>query len=438
MISGQRRPSPPRNRYGRMCAVLVALWGSTTVPALAQPRSRQLVLVQPENSELITRVEGQTRDLGVTLQVAPRGWARGTAEQAAEIATERSADFVARVQRSGKGVLEVRIYAAGTRTLRARRVPHAKSERLGTSAELEAAALVLRGELSSLIEAEREAAAAREAPAPEGGSGGSGAPPGAAGGAAGTGTSTEGRSSSQRRTDETKPARAAAEPKPDERDSDRTSDEASEEPIDEEPDEEHEAEEEEEDEEPSAPLESYTVRRSAWTLRGGARGSIPLESHVAGSIVLGARAPLAFLEVGLALSTAVPFEIPHETARITLWRSALTAEALAVIPAGPRLRALLGVDLGVVLYARSTDQVDPAFRASAAKPSWAATLGAQAELQWLLTRQFGVALGLGLAYLPQQTRFAYTDNPSQPREIIAELRRFEPHATVGLFGLFGD
>jgi hypothetical protein len=421
-----------------VCAVLVALWGSTSVPALAQSRSLSLVLVQPENSELITRVEGQTRDLGVMLQVAPRGWTRGTAEQAAAIATERGADFVARVQRSANGVLEVRIYAAGLGTLRARRVPHAKSERLGTSAELEAAALVLRGELTSLIEAEREAAEAREASVPVSGAGGSGSPPGAAGGTPGTGaTSGTGSGSSQRQAEEPKPSRPAAEPKPDERDSDRTSDESTEEPDEAEPDDSDEEEEEEEDEEPSAPLESYTAHRSAWTFRGGVRGSIPLESRVAGSLVLGARAPVAFLEIGVALSTALPFEISDPTARITLWRSSLTAEALAVIPVGPRLRALLGLDLGVVLYARNTEQVEAGFRAAASKPSWGATLGAQAELQWLLTRQFGVALGLGLAYLPTPTRFAYTDNPSQTHE-IAELRRLEPQAMVSLFGLFGD
>jgi hypothetical protein len=172
-------------------------------------------------------------------------------------------------------------------------------------------------------------------------------------------------------------------------------------------------------------------------LRGGARGSIPIEHHVVGGLVLGARAPVSFLEIGLALATALPFEISDPFARITLWRSSLSAEALAVIPVGPRLRALLGIDVGVVLYARSTDRVDPKFLPAASQPSWAATLGAQAELQWLLTRQFGVALGLGLAYLPQRTRFAYTDTPSQTHE-IAGLSSLEPQATVSMFGLVGD
>jgi hypothetical protein len=428
MISGQRGPSPPRNRFsrtaGRVGAILVALWGSMTSPADAQSHGLRLVLVQPENAELITRVEGQTRDLGVTLQVAPSGWSRGTAEQAAAIAAANDADFVARLQRSAGGVLELRVYAARARTLRTRRVPHARSERLGTSAELEAAALVLRGELTELIEADREAE--QEPSAPPGNTG-LATPPVAAGEPARTGGSP------QRQTGEPS---TAVKPKPSEEVTTRVREEPDEEP-EAEPDEEEEEEEEEVDE-PSAPLENYTAGRSPWTLRGGVQGSIPIDSHLAGSLLLGARAPVAFVEVGVALTTALPFEITDPTAGFTLWRSSLVAEALAAIPVGPRLRALLGVEAGVVLYARSTDDVDPRFTAAGSELHWAATLGAHAELQWLLARQFGVALGFGLAYSPQRTRFAYReDATSQPHEIAA-LRSLEPHASLSLFGLFGE
>src|SRR4051812_28042056 len=178
MISGQRSP----HLFGGigLCGVLVALGATPVASTRVQAENYRLVLVQPENSELITRVEGQTRDLGVSLQVAPSGWSSGSAEQAARVATERGADFVARVQRSSQGVLEVRVYAARQRSLRARNVPsHARSDRLTTSAELEAAALVLRGELSELIEAEREPAASAPSGTPSTG-GSSTAPPTAA------------------------------------------------------------------------------------------------------------------------------------------------------------------------------------------------------------------------------------------------------------------
>ncbi|HET6340128.1 MAG TPA: hypothetical protein VFG30_43260 [Polyangiales bacterium] len=429
MISGQRSSRP---RGIGFCGVLIALWGNLTAPAHAQTTTYRLVLVQPDNAELIPRVEGQTRDLGVTLQVAPSGWSSGSAEQAARVATERGADFVARVQRSSQGVLEVRVYAARQRSLRARKVPsHARSDRLTTSAELEAAALVLRGELSALIEAEREAATtAAPGGTPStgvGGSGGSGAPPTAAG-TTGGGVSDGSRSqqlpSSAGATKPAAPKLSEPEPAP-------TQAEDEDEEVD-------EADEPEEREEPSQPLENYSARTTTWTLRGGARVSTPLESKVAVAALVGGRAQLLpFLEVGLALSTALPIELGDQNVRIAIWRSSFTAEALAVFPVGPRLRALIGIDLGAVLYARSTDVVAKGYSAAGSTGAWSATLGAQGELQWLLTRQFGVALGVGLAYLPQKTRFAYTGESPQPDEIAA-LRSLEPHATASLFGLFGD
>jgi hypothetical protein len=440
MISGQWGRRLPKGVH-RGCqrwlyGVLVALWGSMTAAAHAQPENFRLVLVQPENSELITRVEGQTRDLGVTLQVAPGGWSSGAAEQAATVAAKHGADFVARIQRSSQGVLEVRVYAVGQRSLRARRVPaHARSDRLTTSAELEAAALVLRGELTALIDAEREAAEARRAsdaaPVATGSSGSSDTPPAAAG-------STAGGVSSGNRSQQLPSSPPRAKPAT----SSRPVSEAGEADADQDEarvaDEDDEEDEEEPDDEPSEPLESYTVRRSTWTLRGGLRASVPLDSEVTGGALVGARAQVSFLELGLALSTALPVQLADRNVRIRLWRSALTAEALAVIPVGPRLRALLGVDAGVVLYARRTDRVPLGYSAAGSQNAWSATLGAQAELQWLLTRQFGVALGLGLAYIQQRTRFSYTvAAQSQPHEIAA-LRSFEPHATASLFGLFGE
>ena len=70
--------------------------------------------------------------------------------------------------------------------------------------------------------------------------------------------------------------------------------------------------------------------------------------------------------------------------------------------------------------------------------TWRATLGAQAELQWLLARQLGLALGVGLRYLPREARFAFdAEVPEQTLE-IAELERLEPELRLGLFGLFGQ
>jgi hypothetical protein len=327
-------------------------------------------------------------------------------------------------------VLEVWVYAAAARSLRSRNVlSRGRSDRLTTSAELEAAALVLRGELSALIEAQREA----EAEAVQDGSppstGGSGAPPPTAAASSGGGVNASSRSQQLPTAAGANTARPVAAARP------------SAPPVEEEEDDESVEEEEDDVDEPSPPLENYSVRRLTWTVRGGARVSAPLVgSKVALGAVVGGRAQLLpFLELGIALSTALPIEITRTdpSVRISIWRSSLTAEALAVFPIGPRLRALIGMELGAVLYARSTDRVPEGYFPAGSEGAWSATLGGQGELQWLLTRQFGVALGLGLAYLPQRTRFAYTGVSSQPDE-IAVLRSFEPHATASLFGVFGD
>lgn len=424
MISGQRWWSLPGGHHSiELCGVLITLWGGMTVPAHAQPSSFRLVLVQPENAQLITRVAGQTRDLGVALVVAPGGWSSGTVEQAAQVARARGADFVARVHRTSQGVLEVRVYAARQRSLRARNVPsHARSDRLKTSAELEAAALVLRGELSALIEVEREAAQAPPAGStPNTGTAPSSTPPTTAGS---TGRDVSGASRSQQLP--TPPERTTTPAKP------PAAREGAQDNDDEDVD------EPDEPEAPSQPLENYAARRSTWTLRGGLRGSVPLESKAAVGVVVGGRVQLSpSLEIGLALSTSLPFTLTSPKARIELWRSDFTAEALAVIPAGPRLRALVGIDAGAVLYARSTDRVAKGYAEAESANACSPTLGVQAELQWLLARQLGVAVGVGLAYLPQRTRFAYTGELPQPDEIAA-LRSWEPHAAASLFGLFGD
>jgi hypothetical protein len=263
------------------------------------------------------------------------------------------------------------------------------------------------------------------------------APPTAAGGSSAGTSSTSGRSqqlpsgTSNPAPVRAKPAEAAAAAE-EEADEDSDTDEDEAEAEDEEAD-------EEEPEPPSPPLQSYTNKRSPWTLRGGVRGSSPLGSKFPLGLVVGGRAQLLpFLEVGLSVGTSLPFELADPTVRITLWRSFASAEALAVFPVGPRLRALVGVDAGVVLYARRTRHVLAGFAPDRGEQAWSATLGAQAELQWLLTRQFGVALGVGLSYLPQRTRFAYTEEPNAKPHEIAALRSVEPHATASIFGQFGD
>ncbi len=413
-----------RTRSWLGCGLFVLCIGSVA-GARAQERFR-VSLVQPKNSELVTRVEGQTRDLGVEIEVVPDLWRERTAARAAIVAAERGADFLVRVDRARSGALEVRVYGVRQRTLRARRVPpQSRRDRLGSSAELEAAALVLRGELSALIEAQREA----------GGGGQTGAT-GAAGSGAAGGGGTDPPSqpedpavvrepNSQTTKPVTKPS-TTQEAKPEREREDVASQPDAEEPED----------EPEEPEEPDVPLENYNDRPDGFTLRGGMQGSLAVGDTAAFSALIGGRLQLQWATLGLAVSTALPFELDARDVRIRLHRHAATAEALAVVPWGPRLRALFGIDAGVVLYARTTEAAPVGFERLASDLAWSPTLGVQAELQWLVARNFGLALGAGLRYVLRRTAFAYTDRDPNQKLEIAALARTEPWLSLTLFGLF--
>ena len=157
------------------------------------------------------------------------------------------------------------------------------------------------------------------------------------------------------------------------------------------------------------------------------------------ALAVGLRAPLEWLELGVQASSSLPLSLASapEGIEIELWRHALSPEALAALPLTRRLRLLLGIQAGVVLYSRSTGPVAPPLEATGSRFSWNATLGAQVELQWLLARHFGAALSLGVDAIVPRTRFAYepVDPRSQPRE-LAELGPLEPWATAGFLWLF--
>ncbi|HKP60847.1 MAG TPA: hypothetical protein VJV78_29160 [Polyangiales bacterium] len=420
MISGQDGPRPVKIAWGLGVWLVAVLIGVAAV-ARAEPKWR-LVLLQPQDGELVTRVEGQTRDLGVRVDVIASGW-EGDAEQAQKIATQRGADFVARIVRGGGGALEVQVYAVKLRGLRQRAVPRGKGEKLGGSAELEAAALVLRGELSALMHEEGD----------EGGESVAGVGGVAGGVAAGSG------GSQQRRTGESEGSREEREGAHSDEDADADNDKDTDEDKDEDEDED-EDDDEDSDSDADQPVENFSARTGVWTARLGGRGSLPIDGEGAFGLVVGGRAQaVEWLEIGLAFSTSLPLDLGDQNVRIRLFRQSLTAEALGVVPWGPRLRVLFGVASGVVLYARNTDNVAAGYVASGGDGAWSATLGLLAELQWVFARHWGMGLGAGLDLIPLRTRFTYEAmaNPDQKTE-IATLRGLEPWGTLCLFGLFGD
>jgi hypothetical protein len=403
------------SRWVGLAAMLLCF----STPAAASEGWRVL-LMRPEDRELVTRVEGQTRDLGIRLEVLSAGETTDSLrdpERIAALARARGARFVVQVERVPQGGLEVRVYDARRRSLRRRIVPaRANGERFASSAELEAAALVLRGELSELIQADAtpEPPTAAGTTAADSRGGGS-----STGGAAATATTPAGARS--------RPAPASA----------RTENDATARPD---PDPEREEDDgPEEAAPPDPPGKALASRRDLWTLRAAARGSIPIGGHVAPGVAIGLRAPLDWLELGVQASSSLPLLLSsaRDGIEIELWRHALAAEALATLPLTRRLRLVLGVQAGVVLYARSTGPVALPLEATGSRFSWNATLGAQVELQWLLARHFGVALALGADAVLPRTRFAYesADVLAPPREIAA-LGPVEPWATAGFLWLF--
>jgi hypothetical protein len=427
MISGQDGPRAargapcrPAHRFEKntLGVWLVAFWIGVAGLARAEGNWR-LLLVQPQDSEVITRVEGQTRDLGVRVDVLARGWESGAEAQAQRLAAERGADFVARIQRGENGGLEVRVYGVKARSLRVRKVVRGRGERFGGSAEMEGAALVLRGELSALMRGEAET--------------------GAGGVAAGSGGVAGGQGVVDTHAHVDEHAHAHV-------DEHAYESENEHEHVDEHVDEreeqnEHEREEQNEreaEEESEEPVENFSARRAAWTVRAGGRASLPIDGKGAFGALVGGRAQFEWLEVGLSFSGSAPIELEDPNVRVRLSRYALTAEALGVIPWGPRLRVLFGVTSGVVMYARKTDSLSEVYAANGGESAWSPTLGAQAELQWVFARQWGMGLAAGLDVIPLRTRFTYPSvNPGQNTEIAA-LRGLEPWGTLCLFGLFGD
>jgi hypothetical protein len=150
-------------------ALLAMSWSAV---AAAQSEARVL-LIAPAEAELTARILGQTRDLGVTLEVAD-GAAPQSSELAALAGRARAAAIVVWTEpRRGIG-LDLYVLRVDNAELRARHVSTPEREALASSTTAEMAALVVRSELAALLselKAERERAQAPPqaptAPAPE-------------------------------------------------------------------------------------------------------------------------------------------------------------------------------------------------------------------------------------------------------------------------------
>jgi hypothetical protein len=144
------------------CALLMLVWGGGWRRALAESEQRVL-LMAPAEAELTARILGQTRDLGVMLEVAD-GPGPGDREAASAAGRAHGAAIVVWIEAHGVAGLDLRVLEVDTGELRARRVSTPEKETLASSTTAEMAALVVRSELSALLselKAKRENAPAQ-------------------------------------------------------------------------------------------------------------------------------------------------------------------------------------------------------------------------------------------------------------------------------------
>jgi hypothetical protein len=163
-----------------LALALVGLFGWLGPARAGAQDAQRVLLIAPTEAELTARILGQTRDLGVSLQVID-GNGPKDGPSAAELGRHYAAAIVVWTETHGAAGLDLHVLEVDTGELRTRRVSTPEKEALASSTTAEMAALVVRSELSALlseIEAKRESkpsqsvnpvepAAQAESPAPE-------------------------------------------------------------------------------------------------------------------------------------------------------------------------------------------------------------------------------------------------------------------------------
>jgi hypothetical protein len=141
------------------CALFVLAW--TVGVQRARAEGERVLLMAPREAELTARILGQTRDLGVLLEVADGSPPPGREAASAAGRAHRAAIVVWPEARGAAG-LDLHVLEVDTGELRTRRVSTPEKETLASSTTAEMAALVVRSELSALLS---ELKAKREKPA---------------------------------------------------------------------------------------------------------------------------------------------------------------------------------------------------------------------------------------------------------------------------------
>ena len=397
----------------------LALAALTPHAASAQLTAAEVVGAAPHDTELVTRVTGQTRDLPLHLRWVELALdARPSAAQMAQAAREQAAEIVVAIRGNGATGQTVYVYDAQHDALRTRRVAPSKHERMSRSAAAETVALIVRGELRALL-ADREAEAERErAVSPAAVSSTSGATTGSGGPSSGSTTLTAVNGDGAART----PPKPATPPRREQ--SARHEHETGSEPDEVEPD-----ENETTSQLPTAnPFAGAFDGPLTLALVAGMRAGLPIDDHVLWSPSLAVQLRLAHVGIELHGSTSFAAHLAQDSVRVGLRRHAFGAAVFASWRVGNDIAVALGPALDLALLQRTTLATGNDLMKTDDHTAKTVTLAALADVRWRFLPRVGVSVRIGLDFPLHPLLFAYGE-----RRQLARQRSVEPWALASVF-----
>lgn len=392
----------PRHARVLVVSLLIACGGGLLVVRSSPVRAERPAVVlfrEPESSELFARVRGQTRDLAIDLRSVAAAEALRTAGSDAArgaLLAEHGARGAVWIEPSAnESGYEVFVARAPDGRAHARivRLPEANDgDALAQSAALEQLAIVVRGELSALL-AEQSSPATVAADA-------TGAAEPALSTAPAERVDDASHAAAAAETDAAAAA-AAAEAKPSV-ESAATHDALS----------------------PLGRVRSYAGWELSWV------GS----EHLAHALCASGSVAFDSLELAFGVALGLPAELEASSADARVSRHAATLALYYGAPLANRLHVSVGARAGALLFARSTEGLDPALVKTAADTRFALGVGPSGLLRLRLTGGFGLSLSLSADVVVGAPR--YTVQYAGSRLEIARARPLEPGVSLGAFGAF--
>jgi hypothetical protein len=160
-------------------------------------------------------------------------------------------------------------------------------------------------------------------------------------------------------------------------------------------------------------------------------GSLPGASLILPGANFGVHYRVSAVEIGIDIGTTLARTLQREAVSLSLRQSDLRAEWLIRIAAAERLALSIGADGGVRLLTRATARTASDQVATADRASWSALVGPIAQLHWQFAHSVGLALRIGVDFIPQPTRFSVQTDAGMQRH-LARLAIAAPWAALAL------